>query len=81
MTTPAPQNDMVWTFDYDTKALTRIATSPYGSEYTSNDYYELGDYAYMTAVVQVRSRLCLHRGLLSVACSACTPEGPLQGRR
>jgi hypothetical protein len=48
-----PQNDMIWAYNYDTKALTRIATSPYGSEFTSNDYYELGNYAYMTAVVQV----------------------------
>jgi hypothetical protein len=50
--TATHQNDMIWAYNYDTKDITRIATSPYGSEYTSNDYYELGNYAYMTAVVQ-----------------------------
>lgn len=48
---------MVWAYNYDTKDITRIATSPYGSEYTSNDYYELGNFAYLTAVVQVWIRL------------------------
>ena len=47
------QNDMIWAYNYDTQDLTRIASSPYGSEWTSNDYYEIGNYAYMTAVVQV----------------------------
>lgn len=46
------QNDMIWSYDYGTKNLTRIATSPYGSEFTSVDYYEIGKWAYLTAVVQ-----------------------------
>lgn len=44
---------MLWGYDYVSKELTRLATSPYGSEFTSTDWYEIGEYGYLTAVVQV----------------------------
>lgn len=46
------QNDMLWAYELDTRKLTRVATSPYGSEFTSTDWYEIGDFGYLTAVVQ-----------------------------
>lgn len=46
------QNDMIWIYNFDSKSLTRVATSPYGSEFTGTSWYEINDWAYFTAVVQ-----------------------------
>jgi uncharacterized protein len=47
------QNDAAWSINADTKAMTRIFTSPYGSEVTGLDWYaDINGFAYMTAVVQ-----------------------------
>ncbi|MBU2359325.1 MAG: PhoX family protein, partial [Alphaproteobacteria bacterium] len=47
------QNDVVWTMNTDTGDLTRIMSSPYGSEMTSVDWYaDLNGHAYLTAVIQ-----------------------------
>ena len=44
---------MIWVYELDgSKKLTRIATSVYGSEFTGTSYYEVGDYGYLTTVVQ-----------------------------
>ena len=51
--TSSHQNDMLWVRDFGTGKLTRIATTPYGSETTSPYWYPdvKGD-AYITYVVQ-----------------------------
>ena len=47
------QNDAIWALDMASNALTRIATTPYGAEATSVDWYpNLNGHAYLTAVVQ-----------------------------
>ena len=47
------QNDAIWTLNMGTNALTRIATTPYGAEATSVDWYpNLNGHAYLVAVVQ-----------------------------
>lgn len=47
------QNDMVWAYDTRSKKLTRIATTPYGSETTSPYWYpDLNGFGYLTLVVQ-----------------------------
>lgn len=51
--TDAHQNDALWAYDLNTKALTRIFTTPYGSETTSPFYYRnINGFDYMTLVVQ-----------------------------
>ena len=45
-------NDLVWIYDLKSGAMTRIASTPYGSETTSPYWHTLGDYNYMTFVVQ-----------------------------
>ncbi len=55
------QNDVIWAYDMETAALTRILTTPYGAETTSPYWYpNLGGYAYLTAAVQhpYGRRLC-----------------------
>jgi uncharacterized protein len=47
------QNDMIWAYRIDTKELTRIQTTPYGSETTSPYVYtDINGWAYLTSVVQ-----------------------------
>lgn len=47
------QNDAVWAMDLAKGDLTRIMTTPYGSEATSVDWYpNVGGHAYLMAVVQ-----------------------------
>lgn len=46
------QNNMVWSFDLDTRELTRIVTVPEGAETTSPYIHKVGDYSYMTVVAQ-----------------------------
>jgi hypothetical protein len=46
------QNDLIWIYDFPTGALTRVASTPYGSETTSPYWYTVGDWNYMTFIVQ-----------------------------
>jgi len=47
------QNDAIWAYDLDTNDLTRIFTTPYGSETTSPYYYpDINGWGYLMAVVQ-----------------------------
>ncbi|KAG2425150.1 hypothetical protein HXX76_013904 [Chlamydomonas incerta] len=47
------QNDVIWSYDLTTQALTRIFTTPYGSETTSPYWYgDVNGHAYITATVQ-----------------------------
>ena len=47
------QNDALWAVAGDGKSMTRIGTSPYGSEFTSVDWYnDINGFGYLTAVVQ-----------------------------
>ncbi|WP_336366181.1 PhoX family protein [Marinobacter sp. C2H3] len=47
------QNDAIWAYNLDDKSLTRIQTSPYGSENTSVDWYpDIKGYGYLTGVIQ-----------------------------
>ena len=46
------QNDLIWIWDFEAKSLTRVASTPYGSETTSPYWYTVGDWNYMTFVVQ-----------------------------
>lgn len=49
----AHQNDMIWAYNLESKALTRIASTPYGAETTSLYYYpDINDFGYIVAVVQ-----------------------------
>ncbi len=47
------QNDMVWAYNLSSKKLTRIQTTPYGSETTSPYFYpNINGWAYLMSVVQ-----------------------------
>ena len=47
------QNDMVWAYNIETAALTRIETTPYGSETTSLYYYpDVNNFGYIMSIVQ-----------------------------
>jgi hypothetical protein len=47
------QIDMVWAYDMRTKNLTRLQTTPFGSETTSVYWYpNLGGWGYLMSVVQ-----------------------------
>lgn len=47
------QNDYIWFYDIQKDKLTRILTTPYGSETTSPYYYNnIGGFGYIIAVVQ-----------------------------
>lgn len=47
------QNDMIWAYDLRTEELTRIQTTPYGSETTSPYFYpNINGWSYITSVVQ-----------------------------
>lgn len=51
--TGAHQIDYIWAYNVKTKDITRILTSPYGSETTSPYWYpNIGGNAYMTTVIQ-----------------------------
>ncbi|NEX20374.1 DUF839 domain-containing protein [Thiorhodococcus mannitoliphagus] len=51
--TSAHQNDYVWSYDLNTRMLTRIATTPYGAETTSPFWHaNIGGYGYLTLVTQ-----------------------------
>ena len=47
------QNDMIWSYNVESKELTRIQTTPYGSETTSPYVYpDINGFAYMMSVIQ-----------------------------
>jgi len=46
------QNDAVWSYNLTSGELTRILTTPYGSETTSPYWHHVGDFTYLTAVIQ-----------------------------
>jgi hypothetical protein len=47
------ENDAMWAYDVEAEQLTRIETTPYGSETTSPYWYpSIGGYAYLQSVVQ-----------------------------
>ena len=47
------QNDVIWAYDFDSKDLVRIQTTPYGSETTSPYWYpNINGWAYMISVIQ-----------------------------
>ncbi len=47
------QNDMIWAYNLTSKELTRIQTTPYGSETTSPYYYpDINGFGYLMSVVQ-----------------------------
>lgn len=47
------QNDMVWAYNVETEQLTRIQTTPYGSETTSPYFYpDINGFAYLMSVIQ-----------------------------
>lgn len=47
------QNDMVWAYNVESKNLTRILTTPYGSETTSPYFYRnLNGFSYLMTVIQ-----------------------------
>ena len=47
------QNDVIWSYDVETRELTRVQTTPYGSETTSPYFYpNINGYAYITSVIQ-----------------------------
>eukprot|EP00892_Ulva_mutabilis_P001300 jgi/Ulvmu1/11170/UM072_0006.1 len=51
--TDAHQNDVIWYFDLSTSSLTRMLSTPYGSETTSPYWYpNINGWAYIMAVVQ-----------------------------
>lgn len=51
--TSAHQNDMIWAYNLDQGALTRIQTTPYGSETTSPYFYaNIGGHGYLMSVIQ-----------------------------
>ncbi|GLC38775.1 hypothetical protein PLESTM_000774600 [Pleodorina starrii] len=46
-------NDVIWAYDIETRALTRIFSTPYGSETTSPYWYgSINGFSYITATVQ-----------------------------
>ncbi len=47
------QNDVIWAYNVDSQKLTRIQTTPYGSETTSPYFYpDINGYSYLMSVVQ-----------------------------
>ena len=47
------QNDLIWSFNLKTKALTRIQSTPYGAETTSPYFYpNINGWGYLMSVVQ-----------------------------
>jgi len=47
------QNDVIWAYDLPSKTLSRLQTTPYGSETTSPYWYpNINGWAYLTSVVQ-----------------------------
>ena len=47
------QNDALWSYNIESKALTRLLTTPYGSETTSPYFYpDINGWGYLMAVVQ-----------------------------
>lgn len=47
------QNDVIWALDLQTQTLSRIQTTPYGSETTSPYWYpNINGWAYLTSVIQ-----------------------------
>ena len=47
------QNDMIWSYNVNTDKLTRIQTTPYGSETTSPYFYpNINGFGYMMSVIQ-----------------------------
>lgn len=52
-TSSGHQNDYIWSYNLENKNLTRIQTTPYGSETTSPYYYNnIGGYGYLMSVIQ-----------------------------
>ncbi len=52
-TSEGHQNDALWAYDTDRRSLTRILSTPYGSEVTSPYFYpDIGGFGYLISVVQ-----------------------------
>lgn len=54
-TTEGHQNDVMWTYNLDTKQMVRVLSSPYGAEVTGVDYFPKigsGKWDYLTAIIQ-----------------------------
>jgi len=46
-------NNMLWTYNINTKNLTRIQTAPYGAEITSVQYYpDINGFGYLMSIIQ-----------------------------
>ncbi|MCC2112826.1 MAG: hypothetical protein KDJ16_12395, partial [Hyphomicrobiales bacterium] len=47
------QNDAIWAYNLESKEMTRIQTTPYGSETTSPYWYgNINGYGYLMSVIQ-----------------------------
>ena len=45
-------NNLIWIYDLNTGAMTRVASTPVGAETTSPYWYTVGDWSYMAYIVQ-----------------------------
>ena len=45
-------NNLIWIYDFYTGAMTRVASTPDGAETTSPYWYTVGDWSYMSYIVQ-----------------------------
>jgi secreted PhoX family phosphatase len=51
--TGAHQNDVIWAYNVESKQLTRVQTTPYGSETTSPYFYpDVNGFSYVMSVIQ-----------------------------
>ena len=50
--TSSHDNNLIWIYDLGTHEMTRIASTPLGAETTSPYWYTVGDWNYMTYIVQ-----------------------------
>jgi hypothetical protein len=50
--TGAHDNNLIWIYDLYTGAMTRVASTPVGAETTSPYWYTIGDWSYMSYIVQ-----------------------------
>jgi hypothetical protein len=50
--TGAHSNNLIWIWDIPTGAMTRVASTPVGAETTSPYWYSIGDWSYMSYIVQ-----------------------------
>ena len=50
--TSSHDNNLIWIYDLYTGAMTRVASTPVGAETTSPYWYTVGDWSYMSYIVQ-----------------------------